>query len=329
MRGSSLWRLSWRPALMGIFGSWLAPLPRAPDSNTLAACALKWLCEEIFFSVYFHSTMLWISRGKHTQKKLSGSVKTENHNVGGKFKLHSWFFCTHRNKAHPLKRFFYFFFKQILSWSVIMAAGWSNREGYACVLISKQMCEGAAVKERNILYTSGSICCSVTPRLLKRHCLLRGCTVGCQPTMGHKASEQIQHASFVSISVFVCAIEFGAAKLTILMGPMLLTARKLLPDIFCQTTVLYCQYRKCILYLKKCEDKVPCRRDIYPLCRQCKAILNFQTSTRISSIKEKAKSAVVRNNVIKQRFIQLNSLYITFYATQTFQIFSPLFYPQT
>lgn len=58
LRGSSLWRLSWRPALMGIFGSWLAPLPRAPDGNTLAACALKWLCEEIFFFPLSPSTSI-------------------------------------------------------------------------------------------------------------------------------------------------------------------------------------------------------------------------------------------------------------------------------
>lgn len=119
----------------GNFGSWLAPAP-GPGSNAPAVCALKWLWRRMFTT--FIPPCYELEEVK-IHNTVNSTIKREGPSVHRKFKLCSRFSAQTEANGIPSRHFA----GKILSWSIIMAAGWSNHEGHVGLLISKQICEGA------------------------------------------------------------------------------------------------------------------------------------------------------------------------------------------
>lgn len=124
----------------GNFGSWLAAAP-GPGSNPPAVCALKWLWRRMFSAFI---PPCYESEEVKIHNTVNSTIKRESLSVHRKFKLYSTFSAQTEASAIPSRDFA----GKILSWSIIMAAGWSNHEGYVGLLISKQICEGALENRR-------------------------------------------------------------------------------------------------------------------------------------------------------------------------------------
>lgn len=127
----------------GNFGSWLAAAP-GPSSDAPAVCALKWLWGRMF-SAFIPPCYEFEEVKIHNT--VNSTIKRESLSVHRKFKLCSTFSAqTEASGKSPQSS--RDCAGKILSWSIIMAAGWSDHEGYVGLLISKQICEGALESRR-------------------------------------------------------------------------------------------------------------------------------------------------------------------------------------